>query len=260
MNKNLHQYAKDSRLQNHMTKRFLPRNSVRHPPKIEGGVKTVPGSLDHPGRIALSEGRELTESRGGLLRRLDELEQWLYKAKGNLSNSTYLSVTGELEKLKREAECLFVDCGPPAQGALRETSRMEFQGSPPREPRSKLERQTVLRGGVLPPKRSNPRFTDQAIKNVECMIELVDKVRKRVTTVPSTRTVALPTDLRDLEKLKRSKSLRQVQAAAVFGVSARYIRKMLANGKLTKTEKGRVVSDDDKFVKQFNLTHAPKEK
>jgi hypothetical protein len=51
------------------------------------------------------------ESCGGLLRRLDELNEWLLKAKQNLERAnndpSFIIMTGELESLRNKARYCF---------------------------------------------------------------------------------------------------------------------------------------------------------
>jgi hypothetical protein len=59
---------------------------------------------------------------------------------------------------------------------------------------------------------------------------------------------------RNVDELRKRKSLRQVEAAGELGISTRQVRTLCNGQKLTKTSTGRIVVDG-KFIDEFNSRH-----
>jgi hypothetical protein len=219
--------------------------------------------------LDLAEGDNRSETRGRRVRRLDRLLHQLRKEKKNYSSKPkWVLHTGDLETLRNEARYCFIEAGSLAQDALQELNAIEFT-------KFKLlaEESQRSRYDWIDPSSCKILDADsekQCIKNLDRVIELVDRVRemeetggseiKRAVAAPSAQTLEkTPATIRDLDTLLKLKSVSQSQAAEAFGISSRAIRDLLRNNKLTKTARGRIACDQ-KFVDQFNARHSPLKK
>lgn len=107
-----------------------------------------------------NEGRVAIPSRGSVLRRLDELSGVLENQKKKLSNPAWVTLTGNLEKLKNEVRYCFADAGSLAQDALREVTDLIFEVS--EDPSLQAQSQT------------------KCTENLDRLIGLVETVRERL--------------------------------------------------------------------------------
>jgi predicted XRE-type DNA-binding protein len=219
--------------------------------------------------LNLAAGDNRSESRGRRVRRLDRLLHQLREKKKNYSSKPkWVLHTGDLERLRNEARYCFIDAGLLAQAALRELNALEFTKFNVLDEES----QRFHYDWIDP---SSCKILDadserQCIKNLDRVIELVDRVRemeetggseigRAVAAPPAQALEKPPATIRELDTLLKLKSLSQSRAAEAFGISSRAIRDLVRHERLAKTARGRIVCDQ-KFVDQFNARHSPLKK
>jgi len=217
----------------------------------------------------LGAGDNRSESRERRVRRLDRLLHQLRKEKKNyFSKPKWVLQAGDLERLRNEARYCFIEAGLLTQDALQELNTMDFTKFNVLDEESHRAQYDWIDPSSC--KILDADSEKQCIKNLDRVIELVDRVRemeetggseiKRAVAAPSAPALErTPATVRDLDTLLKLKSVSQSQAAEVFGISSRAIRDLVRNNKLAKTAKGRIACDQ-KFVEQFNARHSPLKK
>lgn len=203
-------------------------------------------------------------SRGQRVRRLDGLLDMLKKQKEKSCDPMGLLHVVELENLRKEARYCFLDAGPGAEDALQQLNAIDFTAGSTWAAESQKARYDWIDPSSC--KLLDAESERQCLQKLDRLIELVERVQQAEETQPEIKPITAAPSLeraektgtvfRDLDTLRKLKSLSQSQAAEALGISPRAIRELVHKEQLSKTAKGRIACDA-KFIEQFHFRHSP---